>query len=189
MHKHVAYSGIELKQIREKCKRRPDVHLAVELLYALAGRAQDVANLRWSAFSEIRSGPHRGKATVHLKALKTTERTVVIDAATFKLVDGYRTSRKITGWPDVAIFDAPNSKAFRMRLTRFFQSSGIGHVQSHDFRKTSLTDLYQETYDIVKVKNFAGHADIRTTNIYIEQDNETMLNEYADILDARSNKR
>jgi len=111
---------MELEQIRKKCQKRPDVHLAVELLYALAGRAQDVVHLRWSAFDEIKSGPHRGKATVHLKALKTTARTVVIDTATFGLVDAYRLSRKVIGWPDQAIFDAPNSKAFRMRLKRFF---------------------------------------------------------------------
>jgi len=65
----------------------------------------------------------------------------------------------------------------------------MGHVQAHDFRKTSLTDLYQDTHDIVKVQKFAGHADIKTTNIYIEQDKETMLNEYADVLDARRTKR
>ena len=48
--------------------------LIVELLYQMAARIQDVANLHWSAITPIRDGEHAGKALVFLKKLKSTSR-------------------------------------------------------------------------------------------------------------------
>ena len=41
--------------------------LIIDLLYNMAARIQDVAQLNWSAITEIREGDHKGKAKVYLK--------------------------------------------------------------------------------------------------------------------------
>ena len=53
-------------------------------------------------------------------------------------------------------------------LTRFFEGKGI-KVTSHDFRKTRATNLYRyEHWTILQIAAYLGHADIRTTQKYIE---------------------
>lgn len=44
-------------------------------------------------------------------------------------------------------------------------------VQSHDFRKTKLTDLYLKHKDILMVRDYAGHSDVKITEGYIETKN------------------
>jgi integrase len=42
-------------------------------------------------------------------------------------------------------------------------------VTSHDFRKTRATNLYRyEHWTILQIAAYLGHADIRTTQKYIE---------------------
>ena len=48
--------------------------LIVELLYQMAARIQDVAQLHWSAITPVREGKHKGKGSVFLKKLKSTSR-------------------------------------------------------------------------------------------------------------------
>ena len=73
---HEAYSNQELTAIRAACKDNPEISLAIELLYEMAGRIQDVALLHWNAIKEIKTGNMAGYADVHLKKLKTSERDV-----------------------------------------------------------------------------------------------------------------
>ena len=76
VNKHVAYSKEELKKIRDACADNPEMSLAVELLYEMAGRIQDIALLHWNAIKEIKSGDMTGYADIYLKKLKSTERDV-----------------------------------------------------------------------------------------------------------------
>ena len=47
-------------------------------------------------------------------------------------------------------------------------------IRTHDFRRTTLTNLYRETKDVVKVKTFAGHASVTTTERYIQDDDDNL---------------
>ena len=76
MNKHVAYSKEELIKIRSACADNPEMSLAVDLLYEMAGRIQDIALLSWNAIKEIKTGKLAGYADVYLKKLKSTDRDV-----------------------------------------------------------------------------------------------------------------
>ena len=51
VNEHVAYSKEEMAVIRATCQDNPEMSLAVELLYEMAGRIQDVALLHWNAIT------------------------------------------------------------------------------------------------------------------------------------------
>ena len=108
--------------IRAACQDSPEMSLAVELLYEMAGRIQDVALLHWNAITEIKSGKMAGYADVHLKKLKSTDRDVQITPTTLiKLKDFKERVQKVVGWPDAKVFDTPNTHAFKMKMIRFFE--------------------------------------------------------------------
>lgn len=57
----------------------------------------------------------------------------------------------------------------RDAIKRVAVRAGItSEVSSHDLRATRLTDLYSRTLDIELVRRFAGHADVKQTQIYIK---------------------
>ena len=76
VNKHIAYKKDDLKAIREACKDNTEMSLAVELLYEMAGRIQDIALLHWNAIKENKRGENAGYADVYLKKLKSTDRDV-----------------------------------------------------------------------------------------------------------------
>ena len=59
------------------------------------------------------------------------------------------------------------------KISRFFKKYGID-VQTHDFRTTMLTWLYNKTKDIVLVQEFAGHSSVEMTRKYIKFDQMEM---------------
>ena len=115
VNKHIAYKKEDLKAIREVCKDNTEMSLAIELLYEMAGRIQDIALLHWSAITEIKRGENAGYADVYLKKLKSTDRDVQISPKTldklkaFKKLRGFRDD----GWPDSQVFDTPNAHAMK----------------------------------------------------------------------------
>ena len=54
--------------------------------------------------------------------------------------------------------------------------------QTHNFRATRITDLYNETKNIDTVSKWVGHTDTKTTSIYIKTDMEKARNEFAMML-------
>lgn len=48
-------------------------------------------------------------------------------------------------------------------------------VYPHLIRHTKATDLHNENFDIVDIKNFLGHSDISTTSLYINPSEEESL--------------
>ena len=73
--------------------------------------------------------------------------------------------------PDVVLFDA-NKKLLGEQITTFFKARGI-KVTSHDFRKTRATNFHKEDHwSILQIAAYLGHADIKTTQAYVEVDPE-----------------
>ena len=56
------------------------------------------------------------------------------------------------------------------------------HITPHKLRATCATNLYKKTGDIYMVADQLGHANIATSKIYTEIDNESKL-KAANILD------
>ena len=55
------------------------------------------------------------------------------------------------------------------KVKKYFQKRGQS-VQTHDFRRTTLTNMYRQSKDITLVQHYAGHSKIDTTQKYIEVD-------------------
>ena len=169
---HVAYSDVQLAVIRATCGEDTENRLIVELLYEMAARVQDVALLHWSAVKPEQGPELPGCALVHLKALKSSERNMLLSAATYERLKAYKDKQGIAKneWPARQIFDVPNANALVKRLARYFKGKLDFDFQSHNFRTTMATDLYKETNDIVTVGRFVGHASVKTTQGYIKLD-------------------
>ena len=190
VNKHVAYSQEEMAVIRAACQDNPEMSLAVELLYEMAGRVQDIALLHWKAITEIKSGKMAGYANVYLKKLKSTDRDVQITPDTLVKLKYFKEHvRKEAGWPDSKVFETPNAHAFKKKMIRFFEKKeGIPQFQTHNFRATRITDLYNQTKDLDTVSKWVGHRSIRTTSDYIKTDAEKARNEFAMMLHDAGNR-
>ena len=108
-----------------------------------------------------------------------------IKAETFQKLMEYKVNdRKIRrhAWPDEPLFDAPSDNALTQRVIGFFKAKGL-RVQTHDFRKTFLTNLYNKGHDIVQVKEFVGHSSVKVTERYIQADKEKAIAAAAGLLD------
>ena len=89
--------------------------LAVELLYEMAGRIEDIANLHWNAITEVKRGENAGYADVYLKKLKSTDRDVQISPKTLDKLKEFKRLRGLgeNEWPDSQVFDTPNAHAMK----------------------------------------------------------------------------
>ena len=108
------------------------------------------------------------------------QRIVPIWEETAKLISHYLELRKLQGTDESALF--LNAKG--QRITRFginyiikehvkstsklCPSLKNKHVTAHTFRHTVALHLVQAGEDIFKIKDLLGHADINTTNKYVD---------------------
>ena len=46
------------------------------------------------------------------------------------------------------------------------------HVQTHNIRKTAITEYYNECKDIVATQKFVGHSNINVTQLYVGKTTE-----------------
>ena len=57
-------------------------------------------------------------------------------------------------------------------LKRFFEKhghpNGVEKIQSHCFRVTRATNMYEKHKDVARVQKYLGHAKIETTMKYIK---------------------
>jgi len=166
--------------------------LYVELSIDMAPRIQDLAELQWSAIKEIKDGEDKGYGLVYLKKLKSTERIdVMINPSTMKLVKEYKETKGIEKniWPSEKIFKNNSANSLLIRIKRFFLKHGINDFQSHNFRKTTITNFYRQNNDIDLTCSFAGHKRIDTTRIYIETDKKEEKKQHKLFLQENSQKR
>ncbi len=60
-------------------------------------------------------------------------------------------------------------------MSRFFQMRGM-HVQSHDFRATTATQLYESTSkDLKTVQTYLGHSNVNQTAQYVKKSEQEVL--------------
>jgi len=65
------------------------------------------------------------------------------------------------------IFQEAQPNSFSKLIGRYFRQFEI-KVHAHSFRKSRLTDLYVKTKNIVLVRDYAGHADTKITERYVD---------------------
>ena len=161
----------------------PDVHTLIglrdrallQLLYNTGGRVQELADI---TLADLRTD---SCPTVTLTGKGRKTRTIPLWHETVDLINQYVKQRKQQGIETDALFCNARAEA----LTRF----GIGRrvalhatraasrcpslqqrrdVSPHTFRHTTALHLIEAGNDIAVVKDWLGHADIKTTSMYLE---------------------
>ena len=46
------------------------------------------------------------------------------------------------------------------------------NLQTHNIRKTAITEFYNESKDIVATQRFVGHSDVKITQLYVAKPTE-----------------
>ena len=146
----------------------------IQLLYNTGARVQEIADLR---ISDLR---FENPATVTLTGKGRKTRTIPLWEETVQHIQAYQQAREYAGIQSDHLF--LNNKG--QPITRF----GIGRrvklhasnaaekcpslqdvpVTPHVFRHTTALHLIESGSDITIVKEWLGHADIKTTSQYIE---------------------
>ena len=63
-------------------------------------------------------------------------------------------------------------------MKRLGKKAGVDNVHPHRFRRTLATDLVKKNVPIQDVAAILGHADLRTTQVYVCLDQETVRYHY-----------
>ena len=63
-------------------------------------------------------------------------------------------------------------------VKRLGKKAGVDNVHPHRFRRTLATDLVKKNVPIQDVAAILGHADLRTTQVYVCLDQETVKYHY-----------
>ena len=156
------------------------------LLYTTGLRASELLSLNWGSFRYNRQG--HLYADVIGKGNKP--RTIPIKEETMELLFKYRNSLgesvKIDPEDSSPLFYAlynklePNKDKKRLTYPSLYKivkeavhlAGKNAKVSPHWFRHTFVTTLLENDVPLAIVKDWAGHSDISTTNIYLERINQ-----------------
>ena len=150
------------------------MHALVRLLYDGALRIQDAVGLTFGDITLVQPDQD-GLRYIRIDAKKTISRKIKFKQLTYDAIKRYQEKE---GADDSRVMfqstsvDDPAHK-WVQALSRFFKKNNLD-VQSHDFRKTFATTMYEKSKDISSVQKYLGHAKIATTQGYVEIDEEQM---------------
>jgi len=149
-------------------------HALILLMYNTGARVQELANLNVADLKIDRV------AQIKLKGKGGKERITPLWDETVEALQGWLDARKRAGISEPHLF----VNAHRRQISRF----GIAHILAkytaraaetcpslrdknvtpHTFRHTTALHLIQSDVDIGVVKDWLGHADTRTTSLYVD---------------------
>lgn len=149
------------------------------VLYDTAARVSELADIR---MRDVRLDSPAA-ITLHGKGGKV--RTVPLMKQTVELLQSYFTENGITPQksPDMPLFWSGNyRKLTRSGITYIVQKYAVAAqaistdipatISPHVFRHTKAMHLVQANVNTVYIKDYLGHADISTTEVYARADNE-----------------
>jgi len=55
------------------------------------------------------------------------------------------------------------------RVQKYYWKTLRKHVQTHDIRKTAITEFYNRNKDIVSTQRYVGHSSIKITQLYVDK--------------------
>ena len=150
--------------------------LLVRLLYEMAARIQDVVGL---TLQEMLNSPKSDKGyLVQIKGKKTTNREAIITEETYQLIQNFKEKKKLKQ-SDFLFAPGENrgdpANIWVKFLTRYFNRHGI-KIQTHDFRKSMATEIFNDTKDLKATGVYLGHQSMKTTERYIQVDKEKVSN-------------
>lgn len=152
-------------------------HRAIlQLMYSCALRISEVPQIEANRRICHLDSDRRTLLVKGAKGFK--DRYVPIPAATIELLRTYRKSDSAGKW----LFMGQNQQKYSTRsiqqvFHRAKQSAGIAKsITPHSLRHSRITHLCEAGMDIYKLKEFAGHSNIKTTEIYLHLSKASLVN-------------
>lgn len=176
-YKHVVrkpFTSVEREKIKNTCHTSRDLALT-EFLYASGLRVSEVVSLNIENIDFVTR-----EATVIGKGSK--ERHFYLSEISIEYLKRYINERNDN---NSALFVSKRSPYKRLTkegiestVKKIGKEAGILNVHPHRFRRTLATDLVKKNVPIQDVAAILGHADLRTTQVYVCLDRETIKYHY-----------
>ncbi len=152
----------------------------LSLLYDTGARVQEVCDLR------VRSVRLESPALIRLVGKGEKERVVPLMESTAKLLSGYMQGSGMCGTPDrrddplfcnergkcLTRFGVSYILAKYVRTARETGTTLPDRISPHMLRHTKAMHMLQSGIPVVIIRDFLGHADINTTEVYARADLE-----------------
>ncbi|HCT64800.1 MAG TPA: integrase [Lachnospiraceae bacterium] len=167
---------LEMPQVNYKRQYR-DL-LLLTMLYDTAARVSELTNIQ---LKDIRfEYPY----TVVLTGKGNKSRIVPLSPNTFKLLEIYTTKEKLNILSNRYLFLNHSNERFTSEgityivkkytdLARLQKTSLPAVITPHSFRHSKAMHLLQNGVNLVYIRDFLGHASIKSTEIYAKSDSET----------------
>lgn len=169
---------VEIKRVLRLIRSRPRfssrAEVAFHLSFYLGLRAKEIASLRWG---DVFSDDGKIRDVLHLKAAYTKgskTRDVFLSSPRLRQVlsqfaQNYPEGRK----PDAALFRSQKgghltAASMARFLKQLYVEAGIPRASSHSGRRTFITGLAERGIDLKAISVLAGHSNIRTTAMYVD---------------------
>lgn len=163
-----------LASARSRARRPLHGVTALALTLGLGLRAKELAALRWTDVYE-RDGLLRD--VIHLKAAYTKggkTRDVFLSSPRLRRVlEEYHEAHRPWDFETALLPSQKGGHLTPSSMARYlkdmYRDAGIPNASSHSGRRTMITQLAEKGIDLKSLSVIAGHANVRTTAMYVEQ--------------------
>ena len=188
--KKKAFSQMEIEKIRNACKTEREKAL-VEILISTWARVSEVARIRIDEV-EGNSIIVHGKGSKDRETFLTPKAILAIENYMNERKDnnpflfpryvgvsaGDRTKRnRMNQWytdPENVIEGHSDASTIENIIRNIGKRAGVANVHPHRFRRTGATMALQAGMELVTVSKLLGHANIGTTQIYLDISDEDL---------------
>lgn len=168
------FSAIEREKIKNSCNTHRDLALT-EFLYASGLRVSEIASLNRDSINFLTR-----EATVVGKGGK--ERKFYLSEISTEYLQQYLKNRTDSNSALFASLKAPfnrlGKEGIEVAVKRLGKKAGVDNVHPHRFRRTLASDLVRKNMPIQEVANILGHSDLRTTQVYVCLNQESVKYHY-----------
>lgn len=169
-----AFTSVEREKLKNACEFLRDVALT-EFLYASGLRVSEAEAMNISDIDFINR-----EATVVGKGAK--ERKFYLSEICVEYLKQYIGSRTDNN-PALFVsvrhpYNRISKRGIEESVRRIGRKAGVDNVHPHRFRRTLATDLVQKNVPIQDVAQILGHSDLRTTQVYVCINQETVKFHY-----------
>ena len=168
------FTSVEREKLKNACEFLRDLALS-EFLYASGLRVSEVVSLdRKNIDFTTREAYVVGKGN--------KERKFYLSEISMEYLKQYLQSRTDHNPALFVGIKAPHNRigkeGIETAMKRLGKKAGVENVHPHRVRRTLATDLVRKSVPIQDVADILGHADLRTTQIYVCMDQETVKYHY-----------
>lgn len=168
------FSIVEREKLKNACTIHRDLAL-VEFLYASGLRVSEATSIDINNIDFISR-----EATVVGKGSK--ERKFYLSEICIEYLKSYLNSRTDNN-PSLFVstkkpYNRLTKEGMESIVKRIGKKAGVENVHPHRFRRTLATDLVRKNVPIQDVAHILGHADLRTTQVYVSLDQESVKYNY-----------